>query len=1350
MGKSTETLRDNLRKSGLGYNGPYVLSQAYAKIPKLYRAYELYDKNEQLHVFDSEKTLDDAEKIRLKMNEFQKDEKVQELKIKPIDYEKLNRLYDDFVPQKEPSDEQTYFSSYFISSKEFSSEKKPSMTSMPTSLAEDANNLVITSCVEIRNKDLHDEIEIISKESKDVSNESKTTDTVCNDAFEVTQELSKRIVELEKDLSKFEAKSIAFEIALQHKSRENNSLKTVQKENENFMASLQLENAHLKQTYKDLFESVQRSKVETNQCDEVKVKDNFDEIETKNIELEYRVASLIKENEHLKLTYKNLFDSIKKSRVQTKTSNVTQNEAENLKSQLFEFAETKFSNILEKIEFFKKSPGEKQHLFENKTSVFQIKIDELEKVLTQQTKDFNAVKLELSNRTAKFEAYFEKLEKTKVVLERQLARKVDDSKAEKDQFLKEINHLRTQLENLKGKSVKTKFDKHSILGKPPADKLLINSQISKSWFTPKVDMQKSLSKPVTAQSLPKNEKDQLLKRIAYLESKLASQDIRSCQKEYHELRTLYNALKVKFDSLNRKRRETNVSKSSKPRESVSAKVHTGESSKPFSRRVSQFTTYSLQKDRKFSKNSQSFETLTPQKGFKKRASNAKHQSFETTYSCFTPVKQVWRPIKESQTFEASTSQKSFKTRTLKGKNQVFDPHSRFTPVNQVWRPKQSHLKTFKYSKSEMFLLQNKNDSAVKNKNNERFLNASKINFQNDTSNDINKWKSSSSTRFNIPNETPSFNNKWKIKKDFKSPLIPREFFSNETPVSSTRWNSTSLHRLDTTFNWFSKFGKPVSTVLKWVPKVSLLWLSNHCKNLQLDWNRWVLAPQEPHAMSTLSGKCFASSFYKWILDLAATHHMSYLMSQFISLNLNSSKLIMAANGDSMPLAGIGLLDTSFVALSDVYYISSLTMNLASVSKICDFGSLGKLDAHDSSDCSGCKLAKFSALPFNNSVSSSNAPFDLVHSDVWGPSHVTTKGGSRYYVSFIDDFTHYTWVYLMKRSSFALFVASVHALHEPQSYTKAVYKRDVGSRWAYKIKNKSNRSVERYKARLSAKGYSQEYGMDYEETFALEAKMTTYEKFSTVVNYVGFVSSHHDSALFIECSSDGRILLSLYVDDMIITGDDCDGIRLLKAKLSHRFAMKDLSLLCYFLGIKVASSPKGYLLSQSKYIADLFERSRMTDNKIDDISSDAKAKYTPTDGDPLHDPSLYRTIVGSLIYLTVTRPDIAYDVHIVSTQFQKLLFPSTSSLDLRAYCDADWAGDSVTRNSTTGLCVFLRDSLISWKSKKQNILSKSSTEVEYRAMVVTTSEIVWLHWLLGDMGVHITSPTLLYCDTRIAI
>ncbi|GKE35880.1 hypothetical protein Tco_1455202 [Tanacetum coccineum] len=206
----------------------------------------------------------------------------------------------------------------------------------------------------------------------------------------------------------------------------------------------------------------QSSRVETSQCDEVKIK--FDKVETQNIELEHQVDSLLKD-EHLKLVYKNLFDSIKKSRVQTQSSKVTQNEEENLRSKLSEFA---FDYILGKDD---SSPS----------SIAQSNISELEKESGENIY-FDDVKLELSNRTAKFEAYFEKLENMKVVLERQLTRKIDDPKAEKGQILKEINHLRIQLENLKGKSVET---------------------------NPKVVVQKDLSKPVTAQSLPKNEKDQL-------------------------------------------------------------------------------------------------------------------------------------------------------------------------------------------------------------------------------------------------------------------------------------------------------------------------------------------------------------------------------------------------------------------------------------------------------------------------------------------------------------------------------------------------------------------------------------------------------------------------------------------------------------------------------------------------------------------------------------------------------------------------------------------------------------------------------------------------------------------------
>ncbi|GJY55034.1 hypothetical protein Tco_0446698 [Tanacetum coccineum] len=124
----------------------------------------------------------------------------------------------------------------------------------------------------------------------------------------------------------------------------------------------------------------------------------------------------------------------------------------------------------------KRATTERMTTLEEEKSDFESKIIHLEKIIAQKSKDFDDVKLELSNRTAKFEAYFEKLEKMKVVLERQLARKVE-----------EINYLRTQLENLKGKSVQTKFDKHSILGKPPADKLLINSLL---------DMRKRLGHPL--------------------------------------------------------------------------------------------------------------------------------------------------------------------------------------------------------------------------------------------------------------------------------------------------------------------------------------------------------------------------------------------------------------------------------------------------------------------------------------------------------------------------------------------------------------------------------------------------------------------------------------------------------------------------------------------------------------------------------------------------------------------------------------------------------------------------------------------------------------------------------------
>lgn len=122
-------------------------------------------------------------------------------------------------------------------------------------------------------------------------------------------------------------------------------------------------------------------------------------------------------------------------------------------------------------------------------------------------------------------------------------------------------------------------------------------------------------------------------------------------------------------------------------------------------------------------------------------------------------------------------------------------------------------------------------------------------------------------------------------------------------------------------------------------------------------------------------------------------------------------------------------------------------------------------------------------------------------------------------------------------------------------------------------------------------------------------------------------------------------MSLCIDVMIITGYDHDGIQSLKHDLVYRLSVKDLFLLCYFLGIEVVQSLNGYLLSHTKYISDLFERAWLSDNQTINTSLKSKTKYSPTNSFPLLDPRLYLTIGGILVYLTVTRQDIPHAVRV---------------------------------------------------------------------------------------------------------
>ena len=149
-----------------------------------------------------------------------------------------------------------------------------------------------------------------------------------------------------------------------------------------------------------------------------------------------------------------------------------------------------------------------------------------------------------------------------------------------------------------------------------------------------------------------------------------------------------------------------------------------------------------------------------------------------------------------------------------------------------------------------------------------------------------------------------------------------------------------------------------------------------------------------------------------------------------------------------------------------------------------------------------------------------------------------------------------------------------------------------------------------------------------------------------------MASYYDFALFLRGTDKGTILLLLYVDDMIITSDDLHDIQELKDFLSQQFEMKDLGYLSYFLGLEITHSTDGLYITQAKYAFKLLSRAGLTDSKTIDTPIEFNAHLTPSrerggGGKPLSDPSLYRHLVGSLVYLTVTRLKISYVVHQVS-------------------------------------------------------------------------------------------------------
>ncbi|XP_004306286.1 PREDICTED: uncharacterized mitochondrial protein AtMg00810-like [Fragaria vesca subsp. vesca] len=205
---------------------------------------------------------------------------------------------------------------------------------------------------------------------------------------------------------------------------------------------------------------------------------------------------------------------------------------------------------------------------------------------------------------------------------------------------------------------------------------------------------------------------------------------------------------------------------------------------------------------------------------------------------------------------------------------------------------------------------------------------------------------------------------------------------------------------------------------------------------------------------------------------------------------------------------------------------------------------------------------------------------------------------------------------------------------------------------------------------------------------------------------------------------------------------------------------------------MATSHKGLFLNQRKYVLDLLKESEFWDSKPASTPLDSKLQFE-TSSAFLSDVTSYQRLVGKLIYLTITRPDITYAVSIVSQFMQAptqahlhivkrilrylkgsagrgILLKNNGNTNIMGYTDADWAGNSLDRKSTTGFCTFVGGNLVTWKSKKQTVVARSSAEAEYRAMAATACELIWLKGLLSDLGSPCSQPISLYCDNQAAM
>ncbi|XP_071725911.1 uncharacterized mitochondrial protein AtMg00810-like [Rutidosis leptorrhynchoides] len=271
---------------------------------------------------------------------------------------------------------------------------------------------------------------------------------------------------------------------------------------------------------------------------------------------------------------------------------------------------------------------------------------------------------------------------------------------------------------------------------------------------------------------------------------------------------------------------------------------------------------------------------------------------------------------------------------------------------------------------------------------------------------------------------------------------------------------------------------------------------------------------------------------------------------------------------------------------------------------------------------------------------------------------------------------------------------------------------------------------------------------------------------------GFRRGVIDQTLFIKEKGADIMLVQVYVDDIIFGSTDQKMVDEFEDVMQKRFKMSSLGAINFFLGLQVDQTEKGIFLHQSKYVADILSRFKMENERVSKNPLSVIHGITPENTRAKVSPTLYKAIIGSLMYLTASRPDTMFATclcahyqaqpnvnhmlaakkimrYLKGTPSLGLWYPRKDGFGLTTYSDSDYGGCKIDFKSTSGGCQFLGSRLVSWQCKKQTAVAQSTCEVEYIVATICTSQVVWIQQQLWDYVLHI-SNTPIYVDNTATI